>query len=202
MWRHRMQEEGFERDVRKPACVQCMAEAPATALESLWILLSMEHWLSLRNMDFFLFMLLASMWCRKQKKTPWCQCLTGKPEWWWCNWFLSLLGFKINEIWTFPIDFFWIQNYFGKLLNELTTLWDKSSPTLCKTRARTHQNVLTCLQASCHVNICCCLLSYQTSSSEASFFGPPWEWGRSRSNPLLSSEPHVLVLQLRKRVYL
>lgn len=63
------------------------------------------------------------------------------------------VGFQNQWNMNFSHWFFWIQNYFGKLLNELTTLWDKSSPTLCKTRARTHQNVLTCLQASCHVNI-------------------------------------------------
>lgn len=50
-----MQKEGFERDVRKTACVQCMAEAPAAALELLWIVLSMKHLFSLRNMDFFFF---------------------------------------------------------------------------------------------------------------------------------------------------
>lgn len=60
--------EEFERGMRKPACPWHLAEAPAAALELLQILLSMKSWLSFTNVDYyFFFMLLASMWCRKQK---------------------------------------------------------------------------------------------------------------------------------------
>lgn len=88
---------------------------------------------------------------------------------------LSLLGFEINEVWVFPIDF-WNLKWFGEATkkNNWQVLGTNSSSEALWDIYENHQNMLVCLQASFCDYTSCCHLSCP-ASSDVRFLVPWWE---------------------------